>query len=172
MELKSNQASPVLTDPAPLNKSKLGIHSNLLPYPQPGASFSGKYIAIPRKKPGKLDDVKSNGWLDAMKSSSPPRKKLIKDFTAEVALDDFDIAYSSWMVSKHHCSLLLGLSTVFKFLYIQSFVLLFVLNFVPLSFQMCSLNIHQLLNLLSILQVMQRIRRLLCSWTTMGLFLL
>ncbi|KAJ4712820.1 Trehalose 6-phosphate phosphatase [Melia azedarach] len=33
-----------------------------------------------------------------MKSSSPPRKKLIKDFTAEVALDDFDIAYSSWML--------------------------------------------------------------------------
>lgn len=97
MELKSNQASPVLTDPASLNKSKLGIHSRL-PYSQLGASFSGKCIAIPRKKPGKLDDVRSNGWLDAMKSSSPPRKKLIKDFNADVGLDDFDIAYCSWML--------------------------------------------------------------------------
>lgn len=97
MELKSNQASPVLTDSASLNKSKLGIHSRL-PYSQPGASFSGKYIAIPRKKPGKFDDVRSNGWLDAMKSSSPPRKKLIKDFNADVGLDDFDIAYCSWML--------------------------------------------------------------------------
>ncbi|XP_043810407.1 probable trehalose-phosphate phosphatase F isoform X4 [Manihot esculenta] len=77
----------------------LGIHSNLLPYPQSGASFSsGKHINIPRKKPGKLDDVRSNGWLDAMKSSSPPRKKLIKDFNFEVAADETDIAYFSWML--------------------------------------------------------------------------
>ncbi|OMO52429.1 Trehalose-phosphatase [Corchorus olitorius] len=100
MELKSNHSSPVLTDPTPLNKSRLGIHSNLLSYPQSGGSLSsGKYITIPRKKPGKLDDVRSNGWLDAMKSSSPPRKKLIKDINIEVAAaDDIDIAYCSWMI--------------------------------------------------------------------------
>uniref|UniRef100_A0A2C9WC31 Trehalose 6-phosphate phosphatase n=1 Tax=Manihot esculenta TaxID=3983 RepID=A0A2C9WC31_MANES len=99
MDMKSNKSSPVLTDPAPINKSRLGIHSNLLPYPQSGASFSsGKHINIPRKKPGKLDDVRSNGWLDAMKSSSPPRKKLIKDFNFEVAADETDIAYFSWML--------------------------------------------------------------------------
>ncbi|BBH03177.1 Haloacid dehalogenase-like hydrolase superfamily protein [Prunus dulcis] len=70
-----------------------------------GASFSsGKYINIPRKKPGKLDDVRSNGWLDAMKSSSPPRKKLIKDFNFEVASDDVDNAYCSWML-KHPSAL-------------------------------------------------------------------
>lgn len=103
--MKSNKSSPVLTDPAPINKSRLGIHSNLLPYPQSGASFSsGKHINIPRKKPGKLDDVRSNGWLDAMKSSSPPRKKLIKDFNFEVAADETDIAYFSWMVLKR-CNL-------------------------------------------------------------------
>ncbi|XWS61949.1 hypothetical protein CRYUN_Cryun07bG0168400 [Craigia yunnanensis] len=99
MELKSNHSSPVLTDPIPVNKSRLGIHSNLLSYPQSGGSLSpGKYMTIPRKKPGKLDDVRSNGWLDAMKSSSPPRKKLIKDFNIEVSADDIDIAYCSWMI--------------------------------------------------------------------------
>lgn len=99
MELKSNHASPVLTDPAPVNKSRLGIHSSLLPYGQPGASVSsGKFVTIPRKKPGMFDDVRSNGWLDAMKSSSPPRKKLLKDFNLEIASDDVDVAYSSWMV--------------------------------------------------------------------------
>ncbi|XWS49777.1 hypothetical protein CRYUN_Cryun12cG0031900 [Craigia yunnanensis] len=99
MEFKSNHSSPVLTDPITINKSRLGIHSNLLSYPQSAGSLSsGKYMAIPRKKPGKLDDVRSNGWLDAMKSSSPPRKKLIKDFNIEVAADDIDIAYFSWMI--------------------------------------------------------------------------
>lgn len=102
MDLKSNHASPVLTDPAPINKSRLGIHSGLLPYAQQGASFSSsKYVTIPRKKPAKLDDVRSNGWLDAMKASSPPRKKLIKDVNFEVVSDDADVAYRPWMV----CSL-------------------------------------------------------------------
>ncbi|EEF29812.1 probable trehalose-phosphate phosphatase F isoform X1 [Ricinus communis] len=99
MDIKSTNPSPVLTDPAPINKSRLGIHSNLLAYSQSGASYaSGKHINIPRKKPGKLDDVRSNGWLDAMKSSSPPRKKLIKNFSIEVASDETDIAYFSWML--------------------------------------------------------------------------
>lgn len=98
MELKANHASPVLTDPVP-NKSRLGIPSSLLPCSQQGASFSsGKYVSLPRKKPGKLDDVRSNGWLDAMKSSSPPRKKLIMDYAVEVATDDAEIDYCSWVV--------------------------------------------------------------------------
>ncbi|XP_038679007.1 probable trehalose-phosphate phosphatase F [Tripterygium wilfordii] len=99
MEIKSNQTSPVLTDPAPVNKSRLGTYSGLLPYPPAGATFSsGKYVKIPRKKPGTLDDVRSNGWLDAMKSSSPPRKKLIKDFTVQITSDDTDTAHLSWML--------------------------------------------------------------------------
>ncbi|XVF13327.1 hypothetical protein REPUB_Repub08aG0199200 [Reevesia pubescens] len=99
MELKSNRSSPVLTDPIPINKSRLVIHSNLMSYPQSGGSLSsGKYMTISRKKPGKLDDVRSNGWLDDMKSSSPPRKKLIKDFNTEVAADDIDFAYCYWMI--------------------------------------------------------------------------
>ena len=105
MDLTSNHASPVLTEPAPMNKSRLGIHSAILPYSQPAGSFSpSKYITIPRKKSGKFDDVWSNGWLDAMKSSSPPRKKLIKDFDVEFASDDdTDVAYSSWMVMLDAC---------------------------------------------------------------------
>lgn len=106
MDLTSNHASPVLTEPAPMNnKARLGIHPAILPYSQPGGSFPpSKYITIPRKKQGKFDDVWSNGWLDAMKSSSPPRKKLIKDFDVEFASDDdTDVAYSSWMVMFDAC---------------------------------------------------------------------
>lgn len=97
MDLKSSKAFPVLTDPAPMDKSRLGIRGQL-PYAQSGPSVSTNMLAIPRRKPGKLDDVRSNGWLDAMKSSSPPRKKNMKDFNVEVVSDDGDIAYHSWMV--------------------------------------------------------------------------
>ncbi|CAL5442101.1 unnamed protein product [Camellia sinensis] len=97
MDLKTTNASPVLTDPAPINKSRLGIHSGLFPYSQSGPSFSSGILTTPRKKPGKLDDARSNGWLDAMKSSSPPSKKMLKDFNVEMASDD-DIAYYSWML--------------------------------------------------------------------------
>lgn len=97
--MKTNHASPVLTDPAPMNKSRLGMHSSLLPYSQPGAAFSSSlYLAIPRKKPGKLDDVLSNGWLDAMKSSSPPRKKFLKEIN-DVPSGDTDVKYPSALKS-------------------------------------------------------------------------
>ncbi|KAI4364860.1 hypothetical protein MLD38_020896 [Melastoma candidum] len=49
---------------------------------------------------GKLDDVFSSGcWLDAMRSSSPPRKKLSMGYM-EPALDGFDATYLAWMI-KH-----------------------------------------------------------------------
>ncbi|KVH90168.1 probable trehalose-phosphate phosphatase F [Cynara cardunculus var. scolymus] len=98
MDLKSKNASPVLADPGPINKSRLGIHSSMMPCSQSGASFSSSILTAPRKKPGKLDDVRSNGWLDAMHSSSPPRKKIVKDFVVEHASDDIDIVYNSWML--------------------------------------------------------------------------
>ncbi|PIN26674.1 Trehalose-phosphatase [Handroanthus impetiginosus] len=77
MDLKSTKASPILPDPAPINESRPGIHSSLFPYSQSGPSFSTSGPLIQRKKPAKLDDVQSNDWLDAMKSSSPPHKKAI-----------------------------------------------------------------------------------------------
>lgn len=95
MELKSTHSSPVLADPAPINKTRLGIHSNL---------SSSKCIPILRRKPGKLDEALSNGWLDAMRASSPPRKRFIKDYRVEVALDDAEIAYCSWKI-KHPSAL-------------------------------------------------------------------
>uniref|UniRef100_A0A7N0U168 Trehalose 6-phosphate phosphatase n=1 Tax=Kalanchoe fedtschenkoi TaxID=63787 RepID=A0A7N0U168_KALFE len=102
MDLKSSHASPVLADPTPVNKSRLGVHSSLLPYSQTGTSFSSSmYISIPRKnKPGVPDDVRSNGWLDAMLSSSPPRKKLIMDMNSDAVVTDetADNAYASWML--------------------------------------------------------------------------
>ncbi|MCD7472577.1 hypothetical protein HAX54_013849 [Datura stramonium] len=98
MDLNSTKASPVLTDPSPLNKSRLGIHSGLLPYSQSGTSFSTSVLSIPRKKPAKLDDVRSNGWLEAMKSSSPPRKKIMKEVNIDVSSDDADVIYLSWMI--------------------------------------------------------------------------
>ncbi|KAL9678988.1 hypothetical protein QQ045_016840 [Rhodiola kirilowii] len=101
MDLKSNHASPVLADPAPVNKPRPGVHSSLQPYSQMGTTFSSDmHISIPRKKPGILDDVRDNGWLDAMKSSSPPRKKIIKDLNsgAVVVDESVDHAYISWML--------------------------------------------------------------------------
>lgn len=103
MDLKSNHAAPVLTDPVPINinKSRLGIHSTLLPCSPPAVSFSsGLYSATSRKKPipGKRDDVRATSWLDSMKCSSP-RKKLSKDSSIEVMSDENDAVCGSWLVS-------------------------------------------------------------------------
>ena len=93
MDLSSTNASPVLADPALMNQTMLGFHSGVFTRSS-GTSFS----LIPKKKPGKFDDVLSNGWLDAMQSSSPPRKKMLKDVGVEIASDDTELVYYSWMV--------------------------------------------------------------------------
>ncbi|KAK9292570.1 hypothetical protein L1049_020544 [Liquidambar formosana] len=97
MELKSNHTAPVLTDPAPISKSRLCIHPSLLPFSSP-AFRSGMLVTIPRKKTGILDDVRSSSWLDAMKSSSPPHKKITKGSNAELASSDTDAEYRTWML--------------------------------------------------------------------------
>lgn len=103
MDLKTTQASHVLTDPSsPISKSRVGLHSSVMPCSQSGTSFSSTVLTVPRKKPAKLDDVRSNGWLEDMKSSSPPRKKIIKDPFAEVSSDDSECAYHSWQVCKNY----------------------------------------------------------------------
>ncbi|XP_057738904.1 probable trehalose-phosphate phosphatase F [Arachis stenosperma] len=88
MDLNSSHVSPVLTDSVPVNKSRLGIHSSLLTYSQQdsssphsaGPATAGKLPRTGSRKSaaGSIDDVRFNGWLDAMKASSPPRKKLLK----------------------------------------------------------------------------------------------
>ncbi|KAK7309038.1 hypothetical protein RJT34_05460 [Clitoria ternatea] len=96
MELKSPH---VLSDPATVNnKSRLGIHSSLLTYSQPDSP--GKYSRTgSRKSAGSLDDVRSNGLLDAMMASSPPRKKLLKGSNTQVVSIDSDIEdYLSFML--------------------------------------------------------------------------
>ncbi|KAH7557422.1 hypothetical protein JRO89_XS11G0153400 [Xanthoceras sorbifolium] len=98
MDLKSNHTAPVLTDPAPLSKSRLGVHSNLLPYSPPGAFSSDLLLNIPWKKTGILDDVRASSWLDAMKASSPRHRKMMKDSNNELAPNDFDAAYRAWML--------------------------------------------------------------------------
>ncbi|XP_065040081.1 probable trehalose-phosphate phosphatase 2 isoform X2 [Musa acuminata AAA Group] len=102
MDLKKNGSSPVLTDPAPLNNSRLGLPSNIKPYSSAAQAYSsGLYSTKPRRKAilGKVDDVHANGWLDAMKSSSPPRKQLNKDYISEPAIDENDMAYHTWLMS-------------------------------------------------------------------------
>ncbi|AES90952.1 putative trehalose-phosphatase [Medicago truncatula] len=100
MDLQPSHASPILTDP--VSKSRLGIHSSLLAYSQQDSPLSpGKYTKSNSKKNmGSLDDVRSNGWLDAMKASSPPRKKsVLKGSSALVASIDFDMEdYNLWML--------------------------------------------------------------------------
>ncbi|KAK9698719.1 hypothetical protein RND81_08G126200 [Saponaria officinalis] len=110
----SGKSSPVLTDSSPIKEPRVGIHSNMMGCAPPGASFtSGLYIPIPKKKSSKLEDVLSNDWLDAMRSSSPPRKKLFKDFKVGVVSDDSDFGYSSWM--KNHPSALNNFEKITKF---------------------------------------------------------
>ncbi|KAJ7944772.1 Trehalose 6-phosphate phosphatase [Quillaja saponaria] len=97
MDVKPNHSS-VLTDPIPINKSRLGIPSGLFGYSQHDPSLSpSKRIKIPRRS---LDDVRSNGWLDAMKASSPPRKK--KEYNnSELVSNDCSTDtedYRSWML--------------------------------------------------------------------------
>ncbi|KHN09792.1 Putative glycosyl hydrolase [Glycine soja] len=77
------------------------MHSSLQAYseqdspPSPGKGSRSNS----RKSTGNVDDVRSNGWLDAMKASSPPRKKLIKGFSNQVASIDDDFEdYCSWML--------------------------------------------------------------------------
>lgn len=133
MDLKTTKASPVLTDPSssPISKSRLGMHSSLMPYSQSGTSFSSTILTIPRKKPAKLNDVRSNGWLDSMKSSSPPRKKILIDSFAGVSSDDGECAYQSWQVCSYpftflifllFCRRLIKLIILF-FLYFELFIL-------------------------------------------------
>ncbi|XP_077246820.1 putative trehalose-phosphate phosphatase F [Tasmannia lanceolata] len=102
MNFKSNHAAPVLTEPVPISKSRLGIHSSLSSYSPPAPAFSSSlFVNIPRKKgiPANLDDVHAAGWLDAMMSSSPPRKKLSKESNVEVASDENDAIYCSWLMN-------------------------------------------------------------------------
>ncbi|XP_065871298.1 trehalose-phosphate phosphatase A [Euphorbia lathyris] len=94
----SNHTAPVLTDPVPISKSRLGVHSSLYPYTPSGTMYSNLFLTIPRKKTGVLDDVRSSSWLDAMKSSSPPHKRITKDLTNDLASADTDVAYHTWML--------------------------------------------------------------------------
>ncbi|XP_026407087.1 probable trehalose-phosphate phosphatase F isoform X1 [Papaver somniferum] len=106
MDMKSNHVASVLTDPVPMSKSRLGIHSSLLPCSPTGMSLSPVlYLTIPRKKPilGILDDVRSGGWLDAMKSSSPPPKKMTKE--SSTVSDENEVEYSSWLQLKYPSAL-------------------------------------------------------------------
>ncbi|KAK1376392.1 hypothetical protein POM88_032585 [Heracleum sosnowskyi] len=102
MDCKSPKSSPSLNNPgrSPLNKSRLSLYSSLFPYSQSGgSSFARRVLTVPKKKAGKLDDALSNGWLESMKSSSPPKKKILKDPGLDVASDDNDYAYHSWLLS-------------------------------------------------------------------------
>ncbi|KAF3795252.1 putative trehalose-phosphate phosphatase 8 [Nymphaea thermarum] len=98
MDLKSKHSAPVLTDPAPITKTRLGMHSSLLLY-SPSPTILCRTISKKKIIPSKLDDVRSNCWLDSMASSSPPRKFFPKDFNFELATTDGpEAAYGSWMV--------------------------------------------------------------------------
>ncbi|XP_076895380.1 trehalose-phosphate phosphatase A-like [Bidens hawaiensis] len=89
MDLKANHSAPILTDPTPVNKPRLGVHDSLPPYSSSGV-FSQ---ALLRKKPGLLDDFRSTNLLDAMKSSSP--RNIIKNSGSDLSNE---VAYRNWML--------------------------------------------------------------------------
>ncbi|KAL6580568.1 hypothetical protein OROMI_008592 [Orobanche minor] len=96
--MESNLTSPVLADSAPLNNTRLGIHSPLLPYSHNGSAFSpALFLTIPRRRTGILDDVRCS-MFDAMKSSSPTHNNITKETNTEITtLSDVDIAYRNWL---------------------------------------------------------------------------
>ncbi|PKI65751.1 hypothetical protein CRG98_013823 [Punica granatum] len=99
MDLKSNPTSPVLPENTPLNISRLALRPSVVPCLSPTAVFSaGLHLTIPRKKTGILDDVRSTGWLDSMKASSPPPKRITRDANDESGAADTDLAYRIWML--------------------------------------------------------------------------
>ncbi|KAJ8464562.1 hypothetical protein OPV22_027114 [Ensete ventricosum] len=102
MDLKTGGSTPVFTDRGPLNNSRLSLSSNIRPYSIAAqAPSSSLYSTFPRRKGilCKPDDAHFNGWLDAMRSSSPPSKQLNKDVTSEPSIDETDVAYHTWMMS-------------------------------------------------------------------------
>ncbi|XP_010482481.1 PREDICTED: trehalose-phosphate phosphatase A isoform X3 [Camelina sativa] len=104
MDIKSGHSSPVMTDSPPLSSARLTIRQNRIPYSSAAAlsQNSNLLLTVPRKKTGILDDVKSNGWLDAMKSSSPPPTLVNKDnFSTEAT----DMTYREWMQLKYPSAL-------------------------------------------------------------------
>jgi trehalose 6-phosphate phosphatase len=99
MDLKTSHNSPLFVDPL----TSLALPSAVMPYTTP-TSFpsSGLYLNTPKKKPlpSKIEEVRAAGWLDLMLASSPPRKRLSKDFfPSDVQSDDLDLRYRNWMVN-------------------------------------------------------------------------
>ncbi|XP_078446140.1 putative trehalose-phosphate phosphatase F [Wolffia australiana] len=92
--------TPVIADPVPLSKPRIIMPSNLPSRGQAGLFPPSLYVAISlrRAAPGLLDDVLSNGWLDAMAASSPPRRRLCKDAFADSLQDDPETSYRLWML--------------------------------------------------------------------------
>lgn len=102
MDSKSSHASPLLDDPAAVKKPTVSASSNVLPYSTMGKTFSSDmHVNVQRKKSGVIDDIRTNGWLDAMKASSPPRTNSTKDMNLEGVLmsdESDDRTYDNWMV--------------------------------------------------------------------------
>ncbi|XP_027330688.1 trehalose-phosphate phosphatase A-like [Abrus precatorius] len=99
MDLKPNHTTVLADTTTALRRSRLGVPSGQLPYSPTGATFPhGPLLAIPRKKTGILDDVRSSGWLDAMKSSSPTHNKVSKDVSHGIVSSDADAAYFTWLL--------------------------------------------------------------------------
>jgi trehalose 6-phosphate phosphatase len=101
MELKGNHTLLGETATLTRTRSRLGsgTPSSLSCSPTATSTFlHGPSLTIQKKKVGILDDVRSNGWLDAMRSSSPTRKKISMDVGHSVASSEADAAYSTWLV--------------------------------------------------------------------------
>ncbi|KAG9150251.1 hypothetical protein Leryth_009837 [Lithospermum erythrorhizon] len=98
MDINSNIGSPILADSALMNNSPRAIHTARLPYSTNSPTFNSSLLKVPRMIPEILDDVMSSGWLEAMKSSSPPHSELTRNFGSELTPTDADIAYKNWLL--------------------------------------------------------------------------
>ncbi|XP_058081282.1 probable trehalose-phosphate phosphatase F [Magnolia sinica] len=112
MDVKSNHASPVLADSLLLTKSRLGIPLNSIPGSSPvsprAPGFpSSRFFALQKKKsrPSKLDDVRTSGWLDAMKASSRTHKEPSKETNSDAAYCSWTLMHPSALGSFDHIAI-------------------------------------------------------------------
>ncbi|CAL9138502.1 unnamed protein product [Musa acuminata var. zebrina] len=95
-------SSPIPSESAPLNNSRLELSSNIISYSvaahAPSSSLYSSVLSKSKGVLGKFDDAYVSGWLDAMKSSSPPCKQLNMDVISEPSIDETNEAYCTWMM--------------------------------------------------------------------------
>ncbi|KAJ3681869.1 hypothetical protein LUZ60_014442 [Juncus effusus] len=92
--LKPNHNSPILTDPVPVKSRLMSYSPTSNGYNSTASILLNNMQRRSKNIPGKLDDIRTSNWLEAMIACSPPRKK--QSLSEEN--NSTDDVYQSWML--------------------------------------------------------------------------